>query len=107
MPKPKYKYRHYDLKLLRAGSIIEVSLSAVNNVKLMTPANFQRFTEMLEYKFLGGMVKKSPIRFSIPESGHWHLVVDADGHAALAESDVKLINNSRGQQQTADSDSGN
>lgn len=91
MPKPKFRYSHYDLKILRAGTVIEVTLNAVNNVKLMTPANYQRFTELLEYKYLGGVAKKSPIRFSIPESGHWHLVVDADGHAMLAESSVKMI----------------
>ena len=92
MPSPKFRFRHYDLKLLRAGTVIEVTLNAVNNVKLMTPANFQRFTELLEYKFLGGTAKKSPIRFTIPENGHWHLVVDAEGHAELAESSVKQIN---------------
>jgi hypothetical protein len=92
MPKPKFRYSHYDLKILRAGATIEVTLSAVNNVKLLTPANYQRFTELLEYKYLGGVAKKSPIRFSIPESGHWHLVVDAEGHADLAESSVKMLN---------------
>ena len=92
MPKPQFRFRHYDLKLLRAGSVIEVTLNAVNNVKLMTPANLQRFTELLDYKFMGGTAKRSPIRFSIPESGHWHLVVDAEGHANLAESSVTMIN---------------
>lgn len=91
MPTPKFRYSHYDLKVLRAGAVIEVSLNAVNNIKLMTPPNFQRFKELLDYKFLGGVAKKSPVRFTIPETGHWHLVIDSDGHAALAESSVKMI----------------
>ncbi|MGO8085407.1 DUF1883 domain-containing protein, partial [Rhizobium leguminosarum] len=26
-----------------------------------------------------------------PESGHWHVIVDMEGHHGLAESSVKLI----------------
>lgn len=92
MAKPKFLYTHYDLKALRAGTVIEVTLNGANNIKLMTPANFQRFKELLDYKFQGGVAKKSPFRFTIPENGIWHLVVDAEGHARLAESSVKMLN---------------
>ena len=86
MSKPAFRFTHYDLKEQRAGTIIEVTLSAVNNVRLMTPTNFQRFKETLDYKFLGGVAKKSPLKIVIPESGHWHLIVDMEGHHGLAES---------------------
>ncbi|MCO5733990.1 DUF1883 domain-containing protein [Rhizobium sp. SSA_523] len=89
-PQP-FRFTHYDLKQLRAGTTVEVTLSAVNNVRLLTPANFQRFTEKLDFKCLGGVAKKSPVRFVIPESGHWHLIVDAEGHHGLADSSVKMI----------------
>ncbi|MQB05998.1 DUF1883 domain-containing protein [Agrobacterium tumefaciens] len=91
MSRPNFHFTHYDLKELRAGTTIEVSLSAVNNVRLMTGANFQRFTELLDFKYLGGVAKKSPIRISIPETLHWHLVIDAEGHSGLAESSVKML----------------
>ena len=91
MSKPKFRFTHYDLKDQRAGTIIEVTLSAVNNVRLMTPTNFQRFKETLDFKFLGGVAKKSPLNIVIPESGHWHLIVDMEGHHGLAESKVKMI----------------
>ncbi len=45
----------------------------------------------LDYKYLGGVAKKSPINVVIPESGHWHLIVDMEGHHGLAESKVKMI----------------
>ncbi len=54
-------------------------------VRLMTAVNFQRFTEKLDYKFAGGVAKKSPIKLVIPDSAHWHLVVDAEGHHGLAD----------------------
>jgi hypothetical protein len=69
---------------------VEVTLSAVNNVRLMTAVNFQRFKELLDFKYVGGVAKKSPSRLVIPEDGHWHLIVDMEGHHGLAESAVKL-----------------
>lgn len=69
---------------------MEVTLSAVNNVRLMTAVNFQRFKELLDFKYVGGVAKKSPIRLVVPEDGHWHLIVDMEGHHGLAESAVKL-----------------
>ncbi|MBB6483561.1 DUF1883 domain-containing protein [Rhizobium lusitanum] len=92
MSKPAFRYSHYDLKEQRAGTVIEITLSAIANVRLMNGSNFERFTETLKHQFLGGVAKKSPIRLSIPESGHWHLVVDMEGHKSLAESSVKMVN---------------
>lgn len=91
MAAPSFRFTHYDLKPQRAGTTIEVTLSAVNNVRLMTAVNFQRFTERLDFKYIGGVAKRSPIRLTIPENGHWHLIVDMEGHNGLAESSVKLI----------------
>ncbi|TWF56502.1 DUF1883 domain-containing protein [Neorhizobium alkalisoli] len=92
MAGPNFRYKHYDLQSQRAGTVIEVTLSAVNNIRLMTAANFQRFTEKLDFKYVGGVAKKSPIRLTVPDHGHWHLIVDMEGHNGLAESSVKLIN---------------
>lgn len=91
MAAPNFRFTHYDLKPQRAGTTIEVTLSAVNNVRLMTATNFQRFTERLDFKYVGGVARRSPIRLVIPENGHWLLIVDMEGHNGLAESSVKLI----------------
>ncbi|MBT9370414.1 DUF1883 domain-containing protein [Rhizobium sp. CSW-27] len=91
MAGPAFRFTHYDLKEQRAGTAIEVTLSAVANVRLMTAVNFQRLTERLDFKYVGGVAKKSPIRLAIPEGGHWHLVVDCEGHHGLADSAVKVV----------------
>ena len=91
MTAPNFRFTHYDLKPQRAGTTIEVTLSAVNNVRLMNAVNFQRFTERLDFKYVGGVAKRSPIRLVIPENGHWHLIVDMEGHNGLAESSVKMV----------------
>ena len=51
----------------------------------------QRFTEVLDFKYIGGVARKSPVKLAVPESGHWHVVVDMEGHHGLAESAVKVI----------------
>lgn len=91
MPKPAFRYTHYDLGNLRAGTVIEVTLSAVCNVRLMSPWNFQAFKEVLKHQFIGGVARRSPIKLTIPETGPWHLVVDMEGQHGLAESSVKMI----------------
>ncbi len=91
MPKPTLRYTHYDLEEQPAGTIIEVTLSAVNNVRLMTTPNFQRFKEVLDFKYVGGIAKVSPARLIVPEAGHWHVVVDQEGHHGLADSQLKII----------------
>ncbi|MDE1158890.1 MAG: DUF1883 domain-containing protein [Neorhizobium sp.] len=91
MAAQKFRYTHYDLTMQRAGSTIEITLNAVANVRLMTSANFQRFTELLDFQYVGGVARKSPVKLAIPETGHWHLIVDEEGHHGLAGSSVKMI----------------
>jgi hypothetical protein len=91
MTPTQFRFTHYDLKPQRAGTAIEITLNGVNNVRLMNAVNYQRFTERLDFKFVGGVARKSPIRLVIPENGHWHLIVDMEGHHALAESSVKMV----------------
>ncbi|MFN7022990.1 MAG: DUF1883 domain-containing protein [Pseudorhizobium sp.] len=101
MAAPSFRFKHYDLKGQRAGTVIEVTLSAVNNVRLMTPANLQRFRELLDFKYVGGVAKKSPIRLVVPEDGHWHLIVDMEGHRGMADSAVKVILPANGQRRAS------
>jgi hypothetical protein len=91
MTQSSFPYSHYDLKGQRAGSVVEITLSAVANVRLMTNANFDLFRNARQHKFLGGIAKKSPIRLQVPENGHWHVVVDMEGHPVKAESSIKVI----------------
>ncbi|MCJ8520661.1 hypothetical protein ABID21_003874 [Pseudorhizobium tarimense] len=90
MAAASFRFKHYDLKGQRAGTVIEVTLNAVNNVRLMTAGNFQRFKELLDFTYVGGVAKRSPVRLVVPEDGHWHLIVDMEGHNGMADSAVKV-----------------
>lgn len=86
-----FSYTHYDLDMQRAGTVIEITLSAIANVRLMTHANFDLFKNARQHKFLGGVAKQSPIRLKIPDNGHWHVVVDMEGHPGKAQSSIKVV----------------
>lgn len=85
------RYKRYDLGRQPGGTIVEIALSCVNNVRLMDHANFLRYTEARSYKCIGGRTETSPTRLAIPLTGHWHVVVDKIGFQALANSNVRAI----------------
>lgn len=84
-------FTHYDLKEQRADTVVEITLSAIANVRLMTDANFKLYKQAAKHQFLGGVAKKSPLRLAVPASGHWHLVVDMQGLNGLAQSKIRVI----------------
>lgn len=85
------RYKRYDLGKQQAGTLIEVVLSCINNVRLMDHANFIRYAEDKSYKFIGGRIEKSPVRLTVPMTGHWHVVVDKVGFQTLANSNVRAL----------------
>ena len=91
MTKSAFNFTHYDLKQQRAGVTIEITLSAVANVRLMNDSNFSLYKQAMKHQFVGGVARKSPIRLSIPKSGHWHVVVDMEGLHGQSESRIRII----------------
>ena len=84
-------YKRYDLGQQPGGTIVEVVLSCINNIRLMDDANFTLYSESKNCKFIGGRTEKSPARLTIPKSGHWHVVVDKTGFQTLANSNVRAL----------------
>jgi hypothetical protein len=91
MRKLKFSFTHYDIKQQRAGVTIEITLTAVANVRLMTDSNFALYKQAMKHQFVGGVARKSPIRLTIPQSGHWHVVVDMEGHHGQSESSIRIV----------------
>ena len=85
------RYKHYDLGKQPAGTVVEVALSSINNVRLMDDRNYRLYASSQAYKFLGGLTVKTPTKLIVPANGQWHLVVDREGLAKLANSNVRTI----------------
>ncbi|MCL2190231.1 MAG: DUF1883 domain-containing protein [Defluviitaleaceae bacterium] len=86
------KFTHYDLKRLAKGEIVEITLSgSAANVQLLDNTGFQNYKNGRNYKYIGGLAKKSPIRLLVPSNGHWHVVVDMRGLVGTTRSSVRVL----------------
>jgi diguanylate cyclase (GGDEF)-like protein len=91
MTPPSIRYKSYDLGRQPLGTVVEVALSCINNVRLMDARNFELYRQSRPYKFFGGTMQKTPAKLTVPQGGHWHIVVDKDGFPLLANSNVRTI----------------
>ena len=81
----------YDLGQLSKGQIVEVTLSAQANVKLMTSSDFNNYKNGRRHHYYGGLAKVSPVRLQVPSSGHWYVTVDLGGYAGNVRASVNVL----------------
>lgn len=86
---PGLNYLHYEFQL-KKGDVVEVKLDKHANVKLLDELYFSYYKKGKKHSCIGGMAKKSPVNLSSPYKGHWHLVVDLDGHAGTVKASVQI-----------------
>lgn len=85
-------FRHYDLGNLKRGQIVEVTLSGTAaNVRLMDSSNFSSYKRGRRHSYFGGHAKRSPVRITVPRSGHWHLAIDLGGYRGTVRSAVNVL----------------
>jgi len=85
------QYQYYDLKTVEKGSIVEVTLGYAANVRIMDSSNYSNFKAGRRHQFIGGYVKRSPFRATVPRTTHWYAVVDLGGHAGKVSSSVRVL----------------
>jgi len=83
------KFSHFDLGFLNKGQKVEVTLTGnAANVHLMTRDEFQKFKTDNTHRGAGGLIRQSPVYFTIPESGNWHITIDFGGYIGKVDSKV-------------------
>ncbi len=75
---------HYDLGYVYVGyyetKIVEVYITDMGYVRLMDDFNYDKYSNFGgEYHYWGGFYTGGYVRIKIPNSGHWHCVIDNDG----------------------------
>lgn len=86
------RFTHYDLGQCKRGEIIEVVLQGGGaNVRLMNSSEFNSYRNGRSHRYRGGLVKRSPHRFQIPSSGHWHITVDMAGLRGTVRSGIRRL----------------
>lgn len=84
-------FLHNDLGFLDGNEVVEVSLDTAANVKLMDSSNFQHYRAGRPHRYYGGQAVRSPVRLSVPSSGHWHVAIDLGGRGGSIRSAVRVI----------------
>ncbi|WP_205881183.1 DUF1883 domain-containing protein [Leucobacter insecticola] len=56
----------YHWTRLEKGATVVVTLSTWANVRLMDSTNFNAYKNGRRHRFVGGLVKKSPFRITVP-----------------------------------------
>lgn len=85
------QFIHSDLGQRRSGEIVEVILTSGANVRLMDSSNFSSYKNGRQHRFVGGLAKRSPVRLSIPSSGHWHVAVDMQGLRGSTRASIRVL----------------
>ncbi|QSD36794.1 DUF1883 domain-containing protein [Pectobacterium brasiliense] len=86
------QFTHHDLKALKSGQVVTVSLSGnAANVKLMDSHNFSNYKNGRRHTYYGGYITSSQTQLKIPTTGHWHLTVDLGGHQGTVRSNVQVF----------------
>ncbi len=80
-----------DLGFRQAGDVVEVTLTAGANVRLMDSSNFSAYRNGRQHRYTGGLARQSPVRLEIPTSGSWHVAVDMQGLRGSTRAGVRVI----------------
>lgn len=85
---------HSDLGRRERGDLLEVTLTSGANVRLLDSTNFSKYQKGAKHRYHGGLARKSPVRITIPSTGHWHAVVDMQGLRGSTRAGFRVINGS-------------
>ena len=85
------EHQYYDLHQLKGGEVVEVRLTNAANVRLMDSSNYSSYKRGRRHRYIGGYVKQSPFRISVPNAGHWYIAIDLGGYAGTIKSSVRVL----------------
>lgn len=85
------QFIHTDLGQRKRGEVVEVTLTSGANVRLLSSLDFSNYKNGRRHRYIGGLVRRSPVHLKIPSSGHWHVAVDMQGLRGSARASVRVL----------------
>lgn len=85
------EYRFHDLGNVEKGRIVEVTLGYAANVRIMDSSNYSNYKNGRRHNYIGGYVKRTPYKATIPHSGHWYVVIDLGGYGGKISSGARVL----------------
>lgn len=84
-------FLQFDIGNRRKGEIVEITLSAGANVRLMKSSDFTNYKNGRRHQYIGGLAKRSPVRLEIPSAGRWYVAVDMQGLRGSTRASVNVL----------------
>jgi hypothetical protein len=85
------RFAYFNLGHQENGSVVSVSLGgSAANVVLLNPANFARYRAGQAFAYFGGYFTEPQAEITVPEDGHWFVVVDHGGYRGHARARVSV-----------------
>lgn len=86
------QFNYWDLRQQPRGATVEVTLQGnAANVFLVDSSNFSSYKAGRRYRYYGGHATRSPVRLTVPNSGHWYLVIDYGGLPGRGRASVRVL----------------
>lgn len=82
---------HHKLGHCKRGQIVEIHLDARANVRLLNNSQFGAYKAGRRFRAIQGQALRSPIRWQIPQTGQWHVVIDFGGYTGNVRSSVQVL----------------
>ena len=88
----KMEFIHSDLGFVSSGTNVRFDLSGNQaNVKLIDDINFNYYKTGMKYHYVGGLAQKTIVTLTVPNSGHWHAVVDMNGVGGKVRASISVV----------------
>ena len=88
------QFIHSDLGQRRRGDRVEFTLRGnAANVMLLDSSNFSAYKNGRNFRYTGGLVRKSPVVLAVPSAGRWHGVVDMRGLGGRVNASIRVLPN--------------
>jgi hypothetical protein len=84
-------FLHSDLGQVGAGTVVEFGLNGRAFIRLLDSSNFSAYRSGRRFNFFGGEAVRTPARLSVPDAGHWHAVVDLNGHPGSVRASINVL----------------
>ncbi len=85
------EHLHRDLGNIGAGTVVQFRLRNRAVVRLLDSSNYSAYKNGQRCRFQGGEAVRTLVRLRVPQAGHWHAVVDLNGHAGNVSAAVQVL----------------
>lgn len=76
---------------LNKGNIVQLDCDTQCNFMLLTDDDFAAYQRVALFQYHGGTFKTFPARITVPETGHWNIIIDLAGAKGEIKYNITLV----------------